>query len=77
VLKGEAQDTFTQAMCGSSWLIRVRGDIDELAPQLYRCRAGHEFVLDAPLSLVPDEIPCATSGGPRDCRSSAAWQRAS
>lgn len=75
-MKGEAIETFEQAMCGSSWLIRVRGDVDKTAPQLYRCRRGHEFVRDAPLSLVADEVPCATAGGPRDCRSSAAWQRA-
>lgn len=43
---------------GKTWGMRVRGDVDKLAPQLYRCPVHGEFVREVPMSRVPDVLPC-------------------
>lgn len=73
VVPGESTGSSSVTPMGKTWGMRVRGDVDKRAPQTYRCSAGHEFVALMPLSLVADEVPCATFGGPADCTRSAAW----
>lgn len=43
---------------GKTWGIRVRGDVSKVAPQTYRCPVHGDFVVEVPLSAVPDEQMC-------------------
>jgi hypothetical protein len=43
---------------GKTWGIRERGDLHKLAPQTYRCPVHGDFVVEVPLSAVPDVVPC-------------------
>ena len=49
---------------GKTWGIRVSGDVDKRAPQLYRCPVHGEFTREVPLSDVPDQVTCGVAMEP-------------
>ncbi len=58
VVPGESRGASSVVPMGKTWGMRVRGDVDKLAPQVYRCPVHGEFIIDLPMSEVRDVVLC-------------------